>query len=98
MDRDWWDVVLIALIVFFMYLKAWLLDRDTRLGKAMAAYNIVLGTVFALTLLRGVVPLFANPLYLSVQRVVIILVVLWSVANSPGQMALRARPAAEAVI
>jgi hypothetical protein len=81
MDRDWWDVVLIALIVLFMYLKAWLLDRDTRLGKAMAAYNIVLGTVFLLSLLRGVVPLFASPLYLSAQRVVIILVVLWSVAE-----------------
>ncbi len=78
-DREWYDIVLLILMVLFMALKAVLLSRESRLGWSMAVYNGLLAAVFLHSLLRPFIPSIDIPWIISLERLAICGVVIWNV-------------------
>ena len=50
--HEWYDLVVIGLIIGFMYLKAVLIARETRLGAAMALTNLVIASAYLWSLIE----------------------------------------------
>ena len=82
MDREWYDTALLLLYIYFGYFKAWKLDTKSNLGRSFRIYNIVISTVFSLSIV--VIPLIAMPDWLAqgaltVGRLAMLLAILWCI-------------------
>jgi hypothetical protein len=83
MERDIHDTILLVLIAAFMLLKAIVLDRESRLGLSMAAFNIILAAAFTWALVAGPEAVHLPHLawVTSALRVGIILAVGWCIVE-----------------
>ncbi len=78
-EREWYDVLLLCMLVVFLLLKALLIGRETRLGMSLSATNIVLSLsmLWSLALNRWPAVLLDFIWMVTVSRVCLLVCVTW---------------------